>query len=86
VCITCAKRFNNRNTACVHEPGHVFGLGEAFDEGDKEHDPYNIPRGTSRNFMDYSLVTDMFWKWQWDELRNNIVELVAEEENVNEQQ
>jgi hypothetical protein len=22
--------------------------------------------------MDYSLVTDMFWKWQWDELRKTI--------------
>jgi hypothetical protein len=32
--------------------------------------------------MDYSLVTDMFWKWQWDELRNNINRINPEKDDT----
>jgi hypothetical protein len=36
--------------------------------------------------MDYSLVTDMFWKWQWDELRDNIGRLQKLGKKFNDQQ
>ncbi|MDR0558700.1 MAG: hypothetical protein LBG92_00890 [Prevotellaceae bacterium] len=64
-------------TTYVHELGHAFGLEHPFPETDKDGTPKthlmpDIQQGTSRNFMDYAPVTDMFWKWQWDDLRKEI--------------
>ena len=51
-------------TTYVHEFGHLLGLKHAF-----ESKPY-IVKGSSRNFMDYAPVTDMFWKLQWGLIRS----------------
>jgi hypothetical protein len=35
--------------------------------------------------MDYSTLTNMFWKWQWDILRREIGKPQKPDENIKEQ-
>jgi hypothetical protein len=57
----------------THELGHAFGLLHPFSDNDdnKKTIPL-IQKGTSQNYMDYSPIINMFWKWQWDILRREI--------------
>jgi len=65
-------------TTYVHEVGHLLGLAHPFAENDKYGNPIihpkpDITQGTTRNFMDYAPIINMFWKWQWDILRENMI-------------
>jgi hypothetical protein len=42
----------------VHELGHTFELEHPFETS-------GYSKGSTPNFMDYSVKTNMFWYWQW---------------------
>jgi hypothetical protein len=42
----------------VHELGHTFELEHPFETS-------GYSKGSTPNFMDYSIKTNMFWYWQW---------------------
>ena len=60
-----SKRNINHWGTFVHEIGHAFDLKHPFDNP-------NYDKYSTSNFMDYSLRTDMFWRWQWLIINSNI--------------
>jgi hypothetical protein len=58
----------------VHELGHTFGLRHPFDEP-------AFREGSTRNFMDYIRNPNMFWRWQWIDLRDFFTKPQRDEEN-----
>jgi hypothetical protein len=66
----------------THELGHALGLKHPFSDKIANHNVGKpmplIPQGNSRNFMDYSSYSDMFWKWQWKIIRKNAGKKVDE--------
>ena len=48
----------------VHEMGHTLGLKHPFETS-------GYSQGSTTNFMDYSVKTNMFWQWQWKEINEN---------------
>ena len=63
ICNPCqaADKQQHKGTSCKLAPA---GLLHPF--------PDLIPEGSSRNFMDYIDNPNMFWKWQWNIVRERI--------------
>jgi hypothetical protein len=69
------------HTTYVHEFGHIFGLEHPF-----EDKPIKlIDKGTSQNYMDYVKKSNMFWRWQWDILRESIARPIIPSNKIKEQ-
>ena len=78
---------NNNNVTAptlVHEIAHTLGLVHSFqkDEFDEEenvtaHSKYRFKELKTENIMDYSKETISFWKWQWEEMQKDDIDLVT---------
>ena len=72
-----------KDTTIVHEIGHTLGLVHSFQELliDQENrtfvSKYIFKEGKTENIMDYSQNTISFWKWQWEEMQKDDIDLVS---------
>ncbi|GIM57743.1 hypothetical protein CAPN006_21350 [Capnocytophaga canimorsus] len=72
-----------RDSTLIHEIAHTLGLVHSFQEKEIDNGREVISKhifeyGTTDNIMDYSVKSDVFWKWQWEKMQEDINDLIPE--------
>ncbi|AIP99718.1 hypothetical protein ACQ1Q1_00670 [Ornithobacterium rhinotracheale] len=72
-----------RDSTLIHEIAHTLGLVHSFQEKEMDNGREVVSKhifktGTTDNVMDYSVNSDVFWKWQWQKMQEDTNDLILE--------